>query len=247
MGNGLALAYNIPAFLGTLFLFFCFWIYFKIFSAKIERILVRNFGDNLKNLYWLRKGKKFLKVLIKFTIATLIFDYIIYFTFFYLHGQNSKYPENKNEIMTITLCFIIVIAWLYLLNWTLYFIIFIYNKYKHSTVTVNIEHLVEFNKIKDYRISNVGKNVLYNKEIEWKIKKYENAIQNLDFNKIIKYSLVLIEFYALMIDNNYFNEINDNEKYVKSNLDDSYLSRKGFLIRVNSYFNQTIIVKTDMI
>lgn len=242
MDNGLALVFNIPAFLGTIFLFFCFWIYFKTFSTKIERILVSNFGDNLRDLYWLRKGKRFLKTLLKVTLLCFIFDFVIYFVFFYLFDEMSKDTIQKNEVMTITLCFLVIICWLYVVNWTIYLIIFIYNKQKNTHISLNIEHLSEFEEIKQYHLTNVGKNVFYNKQFDWKIKTYQKLIDKHQYNKIIKYSLVLIEMYALMIDNAHFNEINNNERYVKCVGEDKYLSRKNFLILINSYFNETIVV-----
>lgn len=242
MDSGLVLVFNIPALMGTIFVFLCFWFYFNYFSLRVETLLTRNFGDNLRKLYWLRKGKRFFWKLIYVTIAALIFNVVLYSLFFNA-TFNKVRPNNLllfKEMIIATICFIIAIVWVFLINWISYTIIFIYKKNKHAKVEINPDKILLYEIITDLRIVNVGNKKNYNNKIAKKAENYIETIKSNNYNKLIKSSIVMIEFYCLTINNEYLNSINDTNSYVKNITNNAILSKKEFIIAINSFFNDAI-------
>lgn len=243
MSSGLALVYNTPIVFITILIFFLFWVYFKLFSQNIELILVRNFGDNLKNLYWLRKGKRFLRTLGKISIFAFLLNVLNYSIFFYIL-YNNFYSSNSSFkwALTISISSIIIICWLFFVNWCLYVTLFIHKQEKTTSVVVDKNNISLFSEIENYRLTNVGKRIIFKKLSNYKINKYTKVLKKDKNNLTIKHSLMLIEFYALMINNNYFNSIGDLQKFVVDKKTNNFLSKKEFLITVNGFFNDSIIV-----
>ncbi len=243
--SGIALAFNIPALLGTILSFFCFWIYFFYFSKKIETILIRNFGDNLRNLYWVRKGKRFFNTLFRVMGITFLCDLALYTIFFVMYFRNdSEMKSDQGWIMTIY--FLIVVVWLYLVNISSYTIFFISQRQKYSEISIDYEILNEFHNMSSYRFKDNKAQYWLNKKMDWKIKQFKNKTKGMKRNQTIKYSLVLIETYALITNNSKINKSVDNEKYLFNSGTNTYISKKELVIEINRLFNEGIHIHNVM-
>lgn len=241
MNSGLVLLFNVPALIGTVVIFLGFWFYFNYFSLRTETILIRNFGDNLRNLYWLRKGKRFFWKLILITLIALVYNLSLYIPLIMLAQKCVKELNSIlfREMMLVTTCFLIVIVWMFAINWFFYVIIFIYKKNKYAIVNVDFEQISGHYVITNLRLCNVDESKGLNKKIE----KYANVfivkITGKNENAILKYSLVLIELFCKSIneDNKTKIDANNFAKYVDNG---SILSKKEFIIVINSYFSDSI-------
>lgn len=241
MDKGLVLVFNLPAFFATVFIFFSFWVFFYTFSHKVEKILIRNFGDNLKNLYWHKKGNRFFRVLFRVSLFAIFINLFIYVPLFLLLNAKYKNHIEYDDIKLVTYCFLIIIAWIFFINISSYTVIYIYRKQKHANVEVCKDKFSDLYHLISFRINSQNKSyILMNKQINLKCKICKKKIESDKKNQIIKGSLMLIEMYAIIIDKSLNdNSLNPNELMVNNNTNE-VISRKDLIIRVNSLFNDAL-------
>lgn len=245
MSNGIALAFNIPALFGTILLFLCFWIHFFIFTLRVEKTITSFFGDNLRNIYWLRKGKRFFWTLLRTSLLIFIFNIFLYSIFFYIiHNVEVKTDDNLKQIHIITICFIIIIAWFFFFNISSYFIIFIHQKQKLVKVYAHYDRLSAINKVTNFNKLNVSrKNYLFlNKKLAFKLRYCEKKILSKKKNVVVKHSLMLIETYSSILElANRIKKI-DNNRFFYSTKTKQFISKKDFVILVNGFFCDAISI-----